>query len=67
VVQKLIRERTEKPNYIDVLALWDDDCMETRMDNPTHERLKKKEYNEKHYHDAWKANLGHIWDVEMIK
>ena len=67
VVQKLVRKRTEKPNYIDVLVLWDDECVEPGMDNPTQERLKKKDYNpKKHYHGAWRANLSHIRDVEMI-
>jgi hypothetical protein len=47
VVQKLVYKRTEQPNYIDELVLWDDECMEPRMDNPTQERLKKKDHNPK--------------------
>jgi hypothetical protein len=50
VVERILNDKSEKYNFIEVLVRWNEDVIEpiepgTGMVNPTREKLKKKDYN----------------------
>jgi hypothetical protein len=67
VVERVLNDKSEKYNFIEVLVRWNEDVIKPGMVNPTREKLKKKDYNPtKHRHGAWRADLAELRLEVMI-
>eukprot|EP00956_Cyclotella_meneghiniana_P002231 scaffold2510_cov65-Cyclotella_meneghiniana.AAC.1 len=67
VVTALVRDKSEKHNFIDVKVQWNEEWVEYEDERVTVQRLKKREFNpSKPFQDAWREDLSDNFEGEMI-
>ena len=67
VVTALVRDKSEKHNFIDVKVQWNEEWVEYEDERVTVQRLKKREFNpSKPFQGAWREDLSDNFEGEMI-
>ena len=67
VVTALVRDKSEKHNFIDVKIQWNEEWVEYEDERVTVQRLKKREFNpSKPFQGAWREDLSDNFEGEMI-
>ena len=67
VVTSLVRDKSDKHNFVDVMIRWNDEWVEYEDERVTLQRLKKRGFNpEKPFHGAWREDLTDNFEGEMI-
>ena len=67
VVTSLVRDKSDKHNFIDVKVQWNEEWVEYDDERVTVQRLKKRGFNpSKPFHGAWREDLTDNFEGEMI-
>jgi len=67
VVTSLVRDKSDKHNFVDVMIRWNDEWVEYEDERVTVQRLKKREFNpSKPFQGAWREDLSDNFEGEMI-
>ena len=67
VVTSLVRDKSDKYNFVDVEVEWNEEWVEVEDERFTVQRLKRKDFNpSKPFHGAWREDLNDDFEGEMI-
>lgn len=67
VVTSLVRDKSDKYNFVDVEVEWNEEWVEVEDERFTVQRLKRKDFNpSKPFHGAWREDLSDDFEGEMI-